>query len=489
MTRSRRPLLALALAGAALAAAPALAGAPGSAAVTSTPVFDQAAPIDTDDGNSAAEPSIRAAADGTLYITAPAGLGSGTTPRVADNEVLTAGGGGDLLWRSDDGGTTWRHLGSYDGAAGGGDSDIVTSPNGTVYASGLTLACITLSRSTDRGQSWLANPVGGCGGLPVDDRQWNDVYREEAVFTAWGNIALGHIQVARAGTAAVVAQSAPPVQVSQEANYQWPGVLDVDQRDGSVYVGWNTTGAPNDCDAGPTACGGRPASSDEPDEIRLAVLDKAGQPVSGSPFLVAARSADTFDSFVGVDTGRDGTVHAVWSERHPESAQTWTVLASSKDKGRTWSTPVKVNQAPATTAFPWVSAGDAGRVAVTYYGTAAGGRSPETVNGDWAVWSSLSTDGGATFTEVKATPTMHKGPICTSGTGCAAGTRDLADFMESDYDKNGCVVVTYTDNSRDVVTPTGTRTTNAAERIAFVRQVAGPGLLADRECTPARFAG
>jgi hypothetical protein len=451
---------------------------PQDAGGTGARAFSNPVLVDGSDPSWAAEPSIRAAQDGALYITAPVGLGSGGIPRVVDSDETQAVRGGDMLWRSTDGGATWTELGSYDGAAGGGDSDITSTPGGTLFASGLTLACVTLSRSGDQGQSWVTNPIGGCGGTVADDRQWNDTYGEDVVYTAFGNIALGTIEVSRSDVLSPLAQGGPSVPVSGDTEYQWPGVLDVDQRTGSVAVGWNTVGAPNDCDEGCSA----PASSAEPDEVRVAVLDDTGTPVAGSPFLVASRPFDTFDSFVSVDTGRDGTVYAAWSERHPEASETWTMLASSADGGRTWSAPVKVNASPATTTFPWVSAGDAGRVAVSYYGTSAGGASPEVVNGDWSVYSAFSDDGGQSFDESQVTGTMHQGSICTSGTGCASGTRDLADFFETDYDARGCLVTTYTDNSRDVVAPDGERTTDEPTHIAFVRQTSGPGLLADTDC-------
>ena len=485
----RRPHPAL-LAGLLLVAvgvAPALAGPPaghgggqgnGGGQATGGRAFGSSVFVDGQDASGGGEPSIRATTDGILYVTAPIGLGSGGVPRVIDSDDTQQVRGGDMLWRSTDGGATWRELGSYDGAVGGGDSDITSTPGGTLFASGLTLACITLARSTDKGQSWVTNPLGGCGGSVVDDRQWNDTYGEDVAYTAFGNTALGAIQVSRADVLAGVAQGDPPATVSGDTEYQWPGVLDVDQRNGSVYVGWNTVGDPNDCDQGCAA----PASSVQPDEIRAAVLDAGGAPVAGSPFLVASRPFDTFDSFVSVDTGRDGTVYAVWSERHPEAGETWTMLASSLDGGHTWTAPTRVNAGPATTVFPWVSAGDAGRVAVSYYGTSARGASPEVVNGDWSVFSALSTDGGSTFDESKETGTIHQGAICTSGTGCASGTRDLLDFFETDYDPQGCLVTTYTDNARDVVAADGTRTTDEPTHVAFVRQTSGPGLLATTDC-------
>jgi hypothetical protein len=478
-----RPRLAgLALLAAVGAAALAPATPRAAATATDTRRFAPPKVIDTNPAHSSGEPSIRVSGDGTIYIAGPTGLGGVRAPITLPVE---AGSGGDLLWKSTDGGVTWTYLGSYDGSIGGGDADITTSADGVVFASGLYLACISVARSADDGATFVPSPTGGCSYTVVDDRQWNDVDTDGTVYTAFGNTggaAAGQIFVVPSLVSAPVVVPGPAIQVSVDPNYQWPGVLDIDQRDGTVYVAWNTSGAPNDCDDPDNPCDG-PAGSVTPDEIRLGVLKK-GASAAEAPKLVATRTFDTFDAFVGVDVGADGRIYVVWNERHPTVGETWTMLSSSANGGDTWTAPVRVGSAAHTTVFPWVSVGDAGRVAVSYYGTTAKGRSPETVSGDWYVWSSFSTDGGATFQEYKTTPHyIHQGAVCTSGTGCASGARDLLDFFETDTDANGCLVTTYTDNSRDVVDADGTRSENNVELLGFVRQSAGPGLRAGKDCS------
>ena len=44
-----------------------------------------------------------------------------------------------------------------------------------------------------------------------------------------------------------------------------------------------------------------------------------------------------------------------------------------------------------------------------------------------------------------ATGFKHQGSICTSGTGCTAGTRDLLDFFQVDVDAQGLANIAYTD--------------------------------------------
>jgi hypothetical protein len=113
-------------------------------------------------------------------------------------------------------------------------------------------------------------------------------------------------------------------------------------------------------------------------------------------------------------------------------------------------------------------------VAVSYYGTDSKGVSPENIDdksAGWDVWSSFSTDYGQTYAEHRTTPeALHHGDICTSGTGCASGTRNLLDFFETDVDSYGCLLTAYTDDNA------------AATRVGFIRQTGGEGLLAGRTC-------
>jgi hypothetical protein len=57
-------------------------------------------------------------------------------------------------------------------------------------------------------------------------------------------------------------------------------------------------------------------------------------------------------------------------------------------------------------------------------------------------------DNGATFAQrlVSSTPN-HVGVICTSGTGCAPGTRNLLDLFEVAIDSSGRAGIIYTDDT------------------------------------------
>ncbi len=419
--------------------------------------------IDTDDLNSVAEPSIELGPDGAVYVTGPQGSGGVRAPGAAPGTGGAPGLGGDLVWRSDDGGQTFAFLGSYDGTLGGGDADLVAAPGGSLYASGLSGQCITVAQSSDKGESWFTNPAGCVDGAGVADRQWNDVDGDDALYTGYGTLTQGLVL-----HKSLISGPLPvngPTTVVNSGDYQWPGVVDVNPINGNAVMAWNTS---------------------TNDKIQINGVKRDGSLMFPTTKTAATAGGDTFDSFVGIDHGTDGTLYAVWSERHPAQRETWTMLAASRDGGTTWDPPVHVDSTPSTTVFPWVTAGDAGRVAVSYYGTDSTGPSAENIDdpdADWYVYSAFSADYGQTYAEHRTTPTaLHKGDVCTSGTGCATGTRDLLDFFETDLDERGCLVTAYTDNSRDTVSPTGARSGDQLTWVGVVTQNGGDGLLAATPC-------
>src|SRR4051794_13594186 len=110
-------------------------------------------------GDNASEPGVDVARDGTLYVNAPVGV------------LSNIPGSPSNVYRSSDGGTTWTRLPASLKAnlPGGGDSDIAISPNGTLSETDLWLGSSTVATSSDKGQTWKAQPLQGTVG---QDRQW-----------------------------------------------------------------------------------------------------------------------------------------------------------------------------------------------------------------------------------------------------------------------------------------------------------------------------
>jgi hypothetical protein len=107
---------------------------------------------------------------------------------------------------------------------------------------------------------------------------------------------------------------------------------------------------------------------------------------------------------------------------------------------------VTVNIAPATTAiFPWVASRNGISDVVYYATTAASKDDPAAV---WNVYLAQTSDAGASFAQslVSIHPN-HVGVVCTEGTACAAGTRNLLDLFEVAIDSHGKAGIAYTDDT------------------------------------------
>ncbi|HET7677480.1 MAG TPA: sialidase family protein [Candidatus Limnocylindrales bacterium] len=462
------------------------AAKPGGTSIFGPPVY-----VSQGLAQQAAEPSIRVdAADpnGRIWIAAPAGIAPGSRSLPDSTES------GDLVWYSDDGGKSWHFVtapGRLTGPTiiGGGDSDVATGYDDEMYATGLTLANITLAASCDNGRTWVSNPISNIG--TVEDRQWIDSYEDARRPSVGPDFVLDYGGVAErrmwfhqvtapcVGGVPTAPVAGPRIDVSSAECveglldpdcYQWPGNLAVDDATGDVYVTHNTFG--NDANEDPTV----------PDDVIVTRVDggarRAVTQADVHPAVAADARPDTFDSFTVVAVDRASNVYVVWSERRPELGRTDTMLAISQDRGVSWSAPRRVNTVR-TTTFPWIVAGDAGRIDIVYYGTSAAGPSPEEVPADstWRVYMAQSLnalDASPTFSERAASPIIHQGFICTSGTGCDAGTRDLLDYFQVDIDARGMANIAYTDNYN--TPPDGSDPHQ--EWITFVKQTQGKGLLA-----------
>lgn len=137
----------------------------------------------------------------------------------------------------------------------------------------------------------------------------------------------------------------------------------------------------------------------------------------------------------------NGALYAAWSDAHK------IFFSTSSDRGGHWSSAVEVNTSPAATAlFPWVAA-YGGTVDVVYYATTAS--SKDDLDAVWNVYLAQTVDDGKNFTQslVSKTPN-HVGVICTSGSACASGTRNLLDLFEVAINpRNGQAGVIYTDDT------------------------------------------
>ena len=411
---------------------PALAAtSPGSLSFSNTPLLRP-------EGES--EPAISAAADGTLAIT---GL----------QWLFDPNSYGTHLWTGPFGSTpTFRGLLDADlqkpgkTIFGSGDADVELGSTGTLHATSLIILVNSGFNNAQLGVSAIACPngtsnsfsVSSCSKKIIDtagaDRQWitSDGPHVWISYHDSRNSALIH------------------VQRSDDDGYNWKNVGDpiVGQDGITANSTFNNIQGPIVADpythnvydiyaAGET--GFLKGRTFTPNHIYVSRSTNGGKSWTATLVYQASPGSSFANVFpaLAIDP-TNGKLYAVFSDEHN------LFFSTSSDQGLHWSSAVVVNAAPANTAiFPWVAAYN-GTVDVVYYGTNAA--SKDDANAVWNVYLAQTTDNGANFTQslVSNTPN-HYGEICTEGTACAPGTRNLLDLFEVTIDpQNGRAAIIYT---------------------------------------------
>ncbi|MFA5860656.1 MAG: sialidase family protein [Candidatus Thermoplasmatota archaeon] len=393
-----------------------------------------------DDVRAGGEPVIQVTQKGTLLVGAHPGWTHTRYPPSAD--LVTPASGQSYMWRSTDNGTTWKPLGlpMTDGVGprglgqGVSDPDFAMDSKGRVYFTDLEgLGSASVSWSDDDGATWLqGNDVAASfGGAPID-RNWIATHGTDVYFM--GNYFTGGENVLKSSDGGITWTKVGTSPCEQEF---------ITNDDGALLIGC-PTGIAVSTDGG-------------------AHFEKRDVP--GASSKLRAMSAPALDSA--------GNVYVTWANE----SGIW--LAGSPDLGKTWWQTIHVSQplfasGQGTHIWPWVVAGDAGRVAIDWYGTNSSG-GPDKATGDWFVYQTtvLGADGSApALYAAQVTPTpIFKGGICQGGTGCQAdptpaGDRRLGDFFEATADANGMVLVAFSVVGSDSISHPG-----------FARQTAGPGLV------------
>jgi hypothetical protein len=196
------------------------------------------------------------------------------------------------------------------------------------------------------------------------------------------------------------------------------------------------------------------------------------------PVKVAQGKGGVATLFTVLDVDTAGNIYVVWSDSgDPRN----TYLSTSTDEGKTWSDPAVVNPpSQKTTVFPWVVAGDPGRVWVTYYGSSSPSPAPDN-RGPWYAWASQSLNALSAHPKFKTVNAsdriVHDNEICLSGIGCTAGQaedRNMLDDFTADIDTSGMLHVAFNDTNNQV-----TESSDADAGGAFIvesKQLSGPSL-------------
>lgn len=451
-----------------------------------------------------------------IYQSAPQGV---VSPRYSQ------------FWKSDDLGRTFRKsrqfpihgLEQTNAGGGGGDSyQAVGELTHFVYFVDLTLAPgITMNVSEDLGETWRSDAFGA--GLSfLDDRQW--VEADEVV----NRIYVSTINIADA---------AAPTLVSIENTTGWPTPLQLTEEcNPATYneaIGTadapapGATFCPDPADpylwvAGPVVADNEGTATRPPSHaVYIPFIRRISEPLGSGLFgitawqlwvarstdhghtwtrhLVAVRPAtnNPANIFPQLTIDRGGNLYYTWSETQggpTESTQSNrgkgggveqnlstqeqdVFYAYSTSGGLAWSPPINLTKERGDSAvFPWMVAGDAGQVDLTYYKANSGinsniafvdAQGNECEDPDapgcrpnpsvWNVYFAQSQNAlntGANFNSVQVTTQPnHIGQICTAGLACE-GDRDLLDFFSIDVDSLGAALIAYSDDNRRRATDT-----------------------------------
>jgi hypothetical protein len=196
-----------------------------------------------------------------------------------------------------------------------------------------------------------------------------------------------------------------------------------------------------------------------------------------------------------------GTVYLVWD---PDKRQAGTVggcngaptpapnsimLVSTKDLGKTWSTPITVAGPGNVRVFwPWIAAGNTGKVSVVWYQTEPQDGLPDLDCQPGHVHAMQATLLAATSNNPQesivdaAGRPVHIGQVCQGGTTCVATGQDrrLGDYFTNALDARGCVLIATGDTRLTDPTTAGPLPT---ARPLFIRQNGGPRLIGTGSCS------
>jgi hypothetical protein len=309
--------------------------------------------------------------------------------------------------RSNDGGRTFVDGGRLDGGPRG-NPVLAADGAGNIYYSAVggpsgTLTFIAVSRSTDGGATFGA-PVDASPTATRPDRAqleaWLTAEKASAggtLYLAWTDYIVDATDPAKILFARSTDQGATwstPLVLSTVGvtfGSGSPGkVVSAVAPDGTIYVTW---------------------VDQDVNEIRIARSDDAGlsflNPVAGGgpvqaihPFFEVAPDGPgpivviLADTRADLAVGGDGTVYVVYPARASSADVGDVFLVRSTDRGRTWSTPLRIND-DATTNNQWmpcVAVAANGVVGVMFYD-----RRNDPANVDTDVYLAQSVNGGLSF--------------------------------------------------------------------------------------------
>jgi hypothetical protein len=367
---------------------------------------------------------------------------------------------------------------------GGGDSKTdVNLYNGNLFfADQEVLFNEAVASSTDHGDSWpLARQFPVTNAITAVDRQWL-AYIDPSVATVGTRrveaFLAYHLPIAGQFIQGIDQDGLPiPQPVPQIISVNQSGSLRVDNSSGPAH-GWiyQPYRGPNGVTVGTAFAPGyqdplnwhvNVVSSDTASVFPWLQVDS-----HGNAYMVWVSQGNLFLSVAPIDDARN----------NPH--------VSGGVPGSFWTPKAQLNPPGVTsTVFPEVTAGDTGRIAVTFMGSTDCSGLSDNCSGiaHWNTYVEVISDALAL---VRGTPLSvasgivnhridHRGQICTSGTTCTTD-RSLLDMMDIGFDSSGRIGVVFMDNNNRLAAPNRTDTAKNGPFTHYAKETLGPALLANK---------
>jgi hypothetical protein len=194
-----------------------------------------------------------------------------------------------------------------------------------------------------------------------------------------------------------------------------------------------------------------------------------------------------------------GTVYVVWDtdnrqastsggcNGNPTPAPNAIMVAYTKDLGQTWKSYAVAKPTNARVFWPWITAGDAGKISVVWYQTESQDGLPDLdcqpghVHAMEASILGASGKGPQILSADAVGRPVHVGQVCQGGTTCVATGQDrrLGDYFTNTLDARGCVLIATGDTRLNDPTTGGPYPT---ARPLFAKQDGGPSLIGSGTC-------
>ncbi len=379
------------------------------------------------------------------------------------------------IWTSRDDGTTWqRSVFGQTGFAtdptkntGFSDPDLTQDEGGRVYDTGIDLANDALFSTNDGGLTWDKGNADCHDG----DRPWLAGAKKDEAFMATDSETNGHL-IVRSGDGGDSCETTEiPDNAASRNGY---GKLFYDHNteqllEPELYFDGNS----------------------KVDAIGLATWNRGDK--AFTPHMIA--NTTLFGHFPSIGIDAADNIYLTWDtdDRDPNGTGGCSgaatplpnkiEMAISKDHGSTWSLRTIAAPSNARVLWPWMIAGDAGRVAVSWYQTnkvtdpdCAGSDNPQPTYSlmDAQIFDATNPDAPETIVDAAGRP-ISTGGICQGGTTCVATGQDrrLGDYFTNGIDQRGCLIIATADTMmKDPVTGNELPTS----RPLFIRQNSGPPL-------------